>query len=609
MRRLLPYVEHELALLRDYAREFARQYPTLAPALGLHGNICEDPHVERWIEATALLNARTSMRLDAEYPQFTEALLNANYPHYLRPFPACSIARVDHTAHATQLAEKPLVIPRGAILNAVEHKGVVCRFRTVYDSVVLPLAVTEAVFRPMIDAPASIVLPAGAMTSISLTVEGPSPASLQALGQRPLRLYIDGPQPFCATLRDTLFMRSMAAYLQVDGGPTWRRLDQMPLRPVGLADDEALLPFPAASHPAYRILSEYFAFPEKFDFVDLDLTMLAPLVPAGASRLTLHLMITGIRAGSDMARVLASLSARNLATACTPVVNLFPQRAAPIALTHQRVEYPLMADASRPAAYEVYSIDDVRVVRETPHGSTITEFHPYYSLRHGKAGRRGHYWVARRDEALALAQAGHELQLSLVDIDLDPTSIELATVSVALTCTNRNLPHDLPWGAPGGDLTPELPAGGYPIRFLRRPSATLRFSSEAHWRLIAHLSLNHRSLADLESFKEMLTLYDIADSQVTQRLIAGLTGLSQKQARAWIDDEQGGALVHGIEVQLTVDEDAFVGVSLHAFAQVIEHFLGLYVHVNSFAQLVVISKQTGKDLIRCQPRIGALSLL
>jgi type VI secretion system protein ImpG len=64
-----------------------------------------------------------------------------------------------------------------------------------------------------------------------------------------------------------------------------------------------------------------------------------------------------------------------------------------------------------------------------------------------------------------------------------------------------------------------------------------------------------------------------------------------------------------MEVRLSIDEEAFVGSGIHAFAHVMERFLGLYVHANSFSQLVIVSNKTGDLLLTCKPRSGDLSLL
>jgi type VI secretion system protein ImpG len=102
LEQLLPYYERELGYLRRNLRDFAERYPKIAGRLLISGEVCEDPHIERMIESFALLNARIAKRLDDDYPEFTEALFEVLYPHYLRPFPSCSIAHMDVGGAAKQ---------------------------------------------------------------------------------------------------------------------------------------------------------------------------------------------------------------------------------------------------------------------------------------------------------------------------------------------------------------------------------------------------------------------------------------------------------------------------------------------------------------------------
>jgi type VI secretion system protein ImpG len=299
---------------------------------------------------------------------------------------------------------------------------------------------------------------------------------------------------------------------------------------------------------------------------------------------------------------------------CTPVINLFKQRGDPIRLTHASASYPVLADARRAFAFEVQSIDSVKLVRQTPQGESVLEFRPFYSLRHGETPEKhGHYWVMRRDEVIARKSPGHETEISIVDIDFDPGAIETDTLSLELTCTNRDLPAQLSYGQSGGDLFLEGGASVRAIHFLRKPTMSHRFECgrAAHWRLISHLSLNHLSLADggLEAFQEMLTLYDLPRSPTSQRQIGGIVGIAHKAANAWLPGNPFACLVRGIEVRLTIAEDAFVGSGIDAFAHIVERFLGLYVHANSFTQLVVVAQKSGEELLRCAPRSGDLNLV
>jgi type VI secretion system protein ImpG len=283
-------------------------------------------------------------------------------------------------------------------------------------------------------------------------------------------------------------------------------------------------------------------------------------------------------------------------------------------LTHTTASYPVLADARRAFAYEVQAIDSVKLVRQTPQGESVVQFRPFYSLKHGQTPEKsGHYWVMRRDETLAERSPGFETQISIVDIDFDPAAVETDTLSLELTCTNRDLPSSLAYGLRGGDLFLEGGSSVRSISFLRKPTASNRFERGrgAHWRLISHLSLNHLSLADggLDAFREMLTLYDLPRSPASQRQIGGISAIAHKAANAWLPGNPFACLVRGVEVRLTIDEEAFVGSGIHAFAHIIERFLGLYVHANSFTQLVMVSDKTGEELLKCSPRSGDLSLL
>nr|WP_249791670.1 type VI secretion system baseplate subunit TssF [Herbaspirillum sp. C7C8] len=610
---MLPYYERELSFLRRYSREFSERYPKIAGSLLMAGEICEDPHIERMIQSYALLNARVSKRLDDDYPEFTEALFEVLYPHYLRPFPSCSIAHMDYAASAAQLTNAT-VIPRGTSLATRPVKGVVCRFQTVYDIPVAPIRLSQAVFSPIIDAPEAVVLPTSVSSSLSITIETTAESlALAKLGLASLRVFIDGEASFCAALRDSLFIRSTAAWVELPRSGRWTALRKLPLAEVGFAEEDALIDFPSQSHPAYRLLTEYFAFPERFNFFDIDLSAILAILPAGAKSFTLHLGLSGLRADSHIARQLGGVSAANLLLGCTPVINLFSQRGDPIRLTHAGATYPVLPDGRRAFGYEVYSIDSVQLVRQTPQGESVTQFRPFYSLRHGQAPETdGHYWAMRRDELVALKSPGYETEISIVDIDFNPAKVETDTLSIDLTCTNRDLPALLTYGLPGGDLSMEGGGVTRTAALLRKPTLPSRFERGrgAQWRLISHLSLNHLSLmrGGLEAFQEMLTLYDQSNSPISQRQISAIAAIEHKATTAWLPGNPFASLVRGIEVRLTVDEEGFVGSGLHAFASVIDRFMGLYVHANSFSQLIVISKRTGEELLKCRPRSGDLNL-
>jgi len=617
---LLNHYERELAFLRQRAKGFAERYPKIAGRLQVSNEIAEDPHVERMIESFALLTSRIHKRLDDDFPLFTETFLEVLYPHYLRPMPAASIVQFDAEGAQAQMSA-PAVVPRGTALQSKPIQGVTCRFRTCADVTLLPLKLAAASYRSAVSAPAGSRLPDHATSMLSLRFELlSSQMNFDALGIEHLRLYLDGEAAQVSALREALAARAVGVMLQVDEVGPWIG----PLRPrgsgknalprlAGFDDDEALLEIDARSHPAYRLLTEYFAFPEKFNFIDLPWPQEA-LRGSPRRSLTLHVLFSQVRSDSDQTRLLEGVTPKQFVLSCAPVINLFKQRADPIRVTHQASAYPLVVDARRAFGYEIYSIDKVFRVQQTPLGDSVVEFRPFYSLQHSDihdAG--GRYWHAHRDESLAQQSPGYETELAIVDVDFDPAAPQADTLSVEVTATNRDLPQLLAIGHPGGDLTMDGGSVARAIRLLRKPTATVRFERGrgALWRLISHLSLNHLSLAagGVDAVREMLRLYDLTRAAANRRQIDGITALDYKPTTAWLPGQPFATFVRGMEVRMTLDEEAFVGAGLSVFVETMDRFFGLYVHANSFTQLVVLSARSGEELFRCPARSGESPLV
>lgn len=633
---LLPHYERELAFLRSRAGDFARQYPKIAGRLQLSGDVGDDPHVERLIEAFAFLSARIHKRLDDDFPLFTEALLEVLYPHYLRPFPSCAIARFDLGAQAAQMS-KAVTVSRGTSLNSRPVKGVTCRFRTTADVHLLPMDVVEVKHRHAVQAPTGSDVPAGVTSVLSITLHKRSPQmSWSSLLGQPWRVHLDGESSQVSVLREALCRRTRAVRFAWQPHQPW----QLPTlagglpEAAGFADDEALIDWDERAHPAYRLLAEYFGFADKFNFVDIP----AAVAPFGMGELdsavggaepahiTCHLLMDGLRADSDEARLLETISAANVVLGAVPVINLFSHAADPIRVTHRQAEYPVVVDGRRAHGHEVHSLLRVHRVRQTAHGDAIDEVRPFFSLQHdelldgldarledGAAGRCLAYWQMHRDEDLAERSPGHEVSISLVDASQNPMTPAVETLSLDVMATNRDLPHLLAPGTVGGDLFME---GGGPARsitLLRKPTRSHRIERGRGmlWRLVSQLSLNHLSLTGggIDALRELLRLYDLPHSASNRRQIDGLSGIEFLPDTAWIPGEPFATFVRGTLVRLTVDEDGFVGTGLGLFASVMDRFFGLYVHANSYARLQVLSARTGEVLVACPPRHGDRQLL
>jgi type VI secretion system protein ImpG len=612
---LLPYYEHELALLRELAGGFARRYPRIAGRLAAPDDTPGDPHAQRLVQAFALLTARSHKRLDDDLPLFTETLLELLYPHCLRPFPACSIACFGVGEDWTRL-ERVRLVPRGTLLDARPARGVACRFATTAEAQLLPLRVASAGFQASAALPPGTPLPAGTTALLSLRLElGAGVKNWAALGAAQLRLFLDGEPSLVTLLRETLSARVAATLVQASAQGPWTVDASARPRLVGLEEDEALIPADPRSPPESRLLTEYFAFPEKFNFLDLPLPAAARCCEGRA--LELCYALAGLGADGDAARLLALVCAANFVTGCVPVINLFPRQAEPIRLTHQTATYTVLPDARAAASHEVYAIDRVSRVRRTAQGLAVQPIAPLYGLRHEELLRDGDAarpcWWTQRDDAVAARSPGHETQIGLADPQWNPAAAQADTLSIALRATNRDLPCRLSIGNPGGDLRSADAAHAgdsawREIRLLRKPTAPRRVDQrrEGLSRLVTQLAVQRQGLAagGLAALQALLRQHDLPRGAAAQRLMAGLLALELRDAHAAVAGHPFAGTVRGTEVRLSVDEQHFIGSGLYLFAQVLARGLGQQAQLNSFTWLRLLSARTGQVLVDCAPRSG-----
>jgi type VI secretion system protein ImpG len=143
---------------------------------------------------------------------------------------------------------------------------------------------------------------------------------------------------------------------------------------------------------------------------------------------------------------------------------------------------------------------------------------------------------------------------------------------------------------------------------LKKPTNTIRppTGRNALWRLISHLSLNYLSLVEdgRDALQHILRLYNFTDSAHIQKQIEGITKVESQRHFARVISEHGVSFARGTRVRVELDEQQFVGGGVYLFAGVLEHFLALYVSMNSFSQLVVTTTQRREVLENWPPRAG-----
>jgi type VI secretion system protein ImpG len=620
---LLTYYERELAFVRQMGAEFAQKYPKIASRLLLEPDKCEDPHVERLIEAFAFLSARIHLKLDDEFPEITESLLNILYPHYLSPIPSMSIVQFVLDPEQGKISAG-YHVPRETALYTRPIHGTPCRFRTSYPVTLWPIEVTSAALESLdpVDArgrwqDAALRLSLRCLNNTKL-----SEFKTGEDGERPrpiseLRFFLNGEPQLTYALYELLFNNATRVELHAQGGARKPgqpqpviTLPPSALRPVGFGADEGLLPYTRRSFMGYRLLTEYFTFPEKFLFFDL--TGLDETARRGGfgEEFTVTVYLR------DVVPPRGLVSASTFQLGCSPVVNLFKKVAEPIQLTRLQNEYRVIADVHRQAATEVYSVD--AVTSSDPYLKQSKHYQPFYSIRHAEESEPEEtFWYTTRRPSQRAEDTGTEVYVSLVDLGFNPRVPAAETVTAHVTASNRDLPGKLPLGGREGDFEVEGTGPLGRARALRKPTETVRppLRRGAQWRLISHLSLNHLSLSgadggsDADPLREILSLYDFTDSPAVRRQIGGIADVSSRRVVRQTGSRIGTGFVRGLETTVRFDEEMFVGSGVFLFASVLERFLGLYVTANSFNQLVATTKQREEALKRWPPRAGDQDLL
>ncbi|CDZ51780.1 type VI secretion system baseplate subunit TssF [Neorhizobium galegae] len=582
----------ELLALRRRAARFADAFPKIAGRLRMTGDVADDPHVERLIQSFAYSAARVRQKLDDEFPELTDGLLETLYPHYLAPLPSMSIVRfkADDTLASVQ------TVPRHTEILAEPIGGEACRFRTTQDVEMVPVEITGAILSGQpIDAPLSPYT--GIAGCLRLSIRPLDPRKhFTDIGITRLRLHIPSPWRQAVAIHELLANHTLGLALARhadDREPVF--LSANNLKPVGFDPEQAMLPYPAPSFIGYRLLTEFFALPQKFLFLDLD----------GLDVWTAETLEVFIYLDETDGKLERVVSARDFALHATPVVNLFRQVCEPISVDGTRTEYRLLPDARRQKTREIYSVD--RVLLTGSRGQE--EFCQPFFGRSQRAGNSSAYWQAYRrfDED----DGTSDMEIAFVDRNRRFAGPMDVVASVDTLCLNRDLPEQLPFG--GGHPYLHLASGHEAVagvEALIPPTASVRMNDQEgrNWRLVSHLLLNHLSLFDNEgaALKDILSLYAFRDSPETKQLVDALIRIKAGTSTARLGS---GGMVPGTEIALEFDPAAIDRPSAFLFGAVLDRFFSLYTSVNSFTRLTVSMKGQSKPVAVWPARAAERPLL
>lgn len=626
---LLKYYDDELLHLREMANEFAREFGTVARRLGIEEFECSDPYVERLLEGFAFLAARVHLKLDAEFPQFTEELLNLVYPDYLAPVPSAVIVELEPDPFAGGLAEGPRV-KRGTILRSQVPTGeqTACEFSVCHDVTLYPIKLLKADYLPVLGAVAAagVSAPPGTRSALRLRFSTTGGAKLSDIALRELDLHVRGAGGVADSLFDLLLRDPRGLVLRdpLRGCVIGQCNGPDVVEAIGFAENESMLPTSPASFEGYRLLREYFVLPERFHFVRLSgLSDMASQYDGTEFEIFVLL-------GSFSPALENMVDVRNVVLFAAPAINLFSRLVDRVDIDHRRREHHVIVDRSRPRDYEIYALD--KVAGHMAGGAPDLKFVPMYGAARSSAEERVEYFSVKREPrrvssahdhyGARTSYLGSEIFLLLTDSIAPPARPGLQQLSARAMCTNRDLPLLLvPIGQAARDAA-EKPGSvsdfsiesGEPVLAAYilngptrpRPAPVL---DESSWRLINHLSLNYMSITSGReddgalALRRLLKLYaDVTDPKVG-RVPDGVIDVRSRAVIRRIHTQGPIVAARGTEITLICEETAFAGNGLYTFGAVLDRFLAKHASINSFTETVICNTH-GTELMRWPARTG-----
>ncbi|OIN51748.1 type VI secretion protein [Pseudomonas azotoformans] len=590
------YYQSELSALRQLGRRFSERNPALAPFLAEAG---QDPDVERLLEGFAFLTGRLRQKLDDELPELTHSLMQLLWPNYMRPMPAFSILQFDPLKHSGP----GVWVARDTPIESAAVNDERCRFRTCYTTQVLPLQLSALDYNTQAE-----------QGRLSLRLEMSAEGNFSEWNFDQLRLHLAGDRYISQALYLSL-LRHLDGIellpfghdgLPVSGGDGQAislLLGADQVQPVGFDEEQALIPYPPNTFGGYRHLQEYFAFPDKYLFVDVGGLGVLRGLP-GELLKQVRGVVLRLRFGKPW-RESRLPTLDNVKLYCTPIVNLFKHDAVPIRLDGKQDEYLLIPGEYSRGSASVFSVDNVTGWH--PGGLGYQAYVPFESFEHegdtecsqGPAS----YSIRQR---LSAQHTGLDTWLGL-DSGL---ALDQQTLSIELTCTN----HDLPRRLQVGDINQpcEQTPQGLSFRNICAPTASYSppLDRDFLWRLISNMSLNYQSLTDIRALKVILETYDLPryHDRQAQKVSERRLGAMRSVSHAAVDQLHHGLPIRGLRIDLTIDPQGFLGEGeVFVFASVLNEFFALYASLNAFHELRVISTQG--DVYLWPPRMGQQPLL
>ncbi len=586
------YYRQELSSLRVEGAEFSKKNPGLSTFLSKEG---QDPDVERLLEGFAFLTGRLRQQIDKELPEVAHTLVQLLWPNYVRPVPSYCIVQYESLKDTT---EETIVSKNTNILSKSIAQGVQCRFSTSYETQILPLEVNNIEY-----------FIHGKKSSLELNLLMTSSGSLNDISFNKLRFFLGGSKFVSKDLYLflTKFVESIEILILDKNEEVLQtiNLDKSSISPVGFKSDEKLAPYPLNVFEGYILLQEYFCYPDKFLFLDIfnlnRINKIEEDILKQSRSFSINFNLSKRLEHSE------TPSKDNFSLYCTPAINIFKSEAVPIRKDETLNEYLVVPSDISKEHSEVFSIQGVRGWVKSK--NSYDDYELFESFEHNDETQ---YYSTRVKLASDGRRTHTYLNFASNDGMAEDVEISNASVSVDITCTNKDTPNEY---LLIGDLCVADPLSSTSnLKFKNITIPTLSYpppiDGDFLWKIISNMSLNYLSLDNISALRTIIESYDfvgandIKQKEKTSMMLQGMKSVSHNTTEMM----EQGLPIRGIETHLVLEPENFSCIGdAYIFCSILNEFLSLYGNINSFHKLIV--DMQNEDTYTWNPKMGTRSLV
>ena len=600
------YFEREYDFLQTAGEEFSKKHTTLGSMLHLNERQRKDPFVERLYEGFAFLAGRIHERLDDEFPELAGGLLEILFPHLLKPFPSCSILKA---THKTGAITQPVLIERNSeiqtqsgkyrvkykVLAGPTEKSRVTEkeepaefiFRTTQNLTVRPMRLADIIIEDKSEATSSLIL----------RIQPDRNVDFKTLKLDSLKIYLHGSKSIKFNLLYYLtnFVTNVSIKENFDRNDKFTTLKNIKINipeissELNIEEEElAILPYSNQTFAGYRLLQEYFAFPERFFFIDIVGLDQFEATQDG------HAFDIKIDFSKKIAREKWP-SKKDILINCTPIVNLFDSTTEEVIASQRLPEYYIVPDLDRRKSREIYSID-----KATGIGEDKIEHHKYVPITSHEIldpadpsnDYKRFFSIFRRPVKSDMAES----YIRLFGSSMEQEIFSKEVVSLEATLSNGFLPSA--YLEAGSINQPRNFPSGIEAANISLPSEVMECPDQQNylWSLISHLSVSYNSLADTQTLKSILSLYNWSKTQnnPSKKKIEAIKKVYRPSIKNLIHNQ---SLIRGIEFKIEIDPEGFENGEgdIYLFGSVLNRFLSQYITLNSYVYLTIVEIGTNKN--------------